>query len=117
MANEQNDQVLFEDDRTGLSVETLRRALADNLYYIQGKLQQYATKTDYYMALAYTVRDRLLQRWLHSTDTYLTQNVRVVSYLSAEFLVGPHLGNNLRTAIPNSECNQGYKSCERLTRR
>jgi starch phosphorylase len=89
------NQIQVEDDRTGLSVETLRRAMLDNLYYIQGKFPAIATPHDYYMALAYTVRDRLLQRWLATTQTYLKKNVRVVCYLSAEFLAGPHLGNNL----------------------
>ncbi len=87
--------VIIEDDRTSLSVEALKRALKDNLYYIQGKFPSIATTHDYYMALAYTVRDRLLQRWLSTAKTYLKQNVRVVGYLSAEFLPGPHLGNNL----------------------
>ncbi len=88
--------IVVEDDRTGLSIETLKRALTDNLFYIQGKLPQIATKNDYYMALAYTVRDRMLQRWLSSIQTYLKQDApKVVCYLSAEFLVGPHLSNNL----------------------
>lgn len=89
------NQIQIEDDRTGLSIETLRRAIADNLFYIQGKFPGIATKNDYYMALAYTVRDRLLQRWQSTVQTYLKQDVKVVSYLSAEFLMGPHLGNNL----------------------
>ena len=88
-------QITTEDDRTGLSIPTLRRAIADNLFYLQGKFPAIATKNDYYMALAYTVRDRLLQRWLATNQSYLNNNVRVVCYLSAEFLVGPHLGNNL----------------------
>ncbi|NBD31610.1 MAG: glycogen phosphorylase, partial [Cyanobacteria bacterium] len=88
-------ETTVEDDRTGLSIPTLRRALADNLFYIQGKFPGIATPNDYYMALAYTVRDRLLQRWLSTTRTYLEKNVKIVSYLSAEFLLGPHLGNNL----------------------
>ncbi|MGF1515290.1 MAG: glycogen/starch/alpha-glucan phosphorylase [Elainellaceae cyanobacterium] len=87
--------VQVEDDRTGLSIETLRRALADNLFYVQGKFPEVATKNDYYMALAYTVRDRLLNRWLHTIETYLNEDVRLVAYLSAEFLPGPHLENNL----------------------
>jgi starch phosphorylase len=86
---------IVEDDRTGLSVETLKRAFADNLYFIQGKFPEIATKVDYYMALAYTVRDRLLARWISTMQTYLKKDVRVVCYLSAEFLLGPHLGNNL----------------------
>ena len=57
-------QIQVEDDRTGLSLATLRRALADNLFYLQEKFHGINTKNDYYMALAYTVRDRLLHRWL-----------------------------------------------------
>ncbi|MCS7030208.1 MAG: glycogen/starch/alpha-glucan phosphorylase [Gloeomargarita sp. SKYG116] len=88
-------QPLYEDDRTGLSVETLKRAFMDNLFYIQGKFPRLATQHDYYMALAYTVRDRLLQRWISTAETYTTNKSRTVCYLSAEFLMGPHLGNNL----------------------
>ncbi len=87
--------VQYEDDRTGLSIATLKRAFADNLFYVQGKFPAIATPNDYYMALAYTVRDRLLQRWLNTTQTYLKKHVKVVCYLSAEFLLGPHLSNTL----------------------
>lgn len=82
-----------EDDRTGMSVPTLRRALADNLYYIQGKFPEIANRYDYYMMLAYTVRDRLFERWINTIQTYLQKDVKVVAYLSAEFLLGPHLAN------------------------
>jgi starch phosphorylase len=88
-------QIQVEDDRTGLSLVTLKRAIADNLFYIQGKFPAIATGNDYYMALAYTIRDRLLQRWLNTAEIYLQPEVKIVSYLSAEFLMGPHLGNNL----------------------
>ncbi|OLP19945.1 glycogen phosphorylase [Leptolyngbya sp. 'hensonii'] len=87
--------IQIEDDRTGINVETLKRAFLDNLFYIQAKFPKISTKNDYYMALAYTVRDRLLNRWLNTTQTYLEKAPRMVAYLSAEFLMGPHLGNNL----------------------
>lgn len=87
--------VEVEDDRTGLHVETLRRALADHLFYIQGKWPEVATKNDLYMTLAYVVRDRLVQRWISTARNYLKPETRIVCYLSAEFLLGPHLGRNL----------------------
>jgi glycogen phosphorylase len=94
--NTPSDSPGVEDDRTGLSVETLRRALAENLFYVQGKFRAIATKNDLYMALAYTVRDRLLQRWINTLETYIKQKqTKVVCYLSAEFLLGPRLGNSL----------------------
>ncbi len=95
MADNTTAKVIVEDDRTGLHVETIRRAMADNLFYIQGKFPKIATQLDYYMALSYTVRDRLLQRWLNTLQTYRKKDVKVVCYLSAEFLMGPQLENNL----------------------
>ena len=84
-----------ECDRTGLTKDALKRAFLDNLYYVQGKFPALATKHDYYMALACTVRDRLLQRWISTAAAYTRQGSRTVAYFSAEFLLGPHLGNNL----------------------
>ncbi|HEY9751963.1 MAG TPA: glycogen/starch/alpha-glucan phosphorylase [Coleofasciculaceae cyanobacterium] len=84
-----------EDERTGLSIEAFKRAFVDNLFYVQGKFPAIATQYDYYMALAYAVRDRLLQRWINTAETYTRERSRTVCYLSAEFLMGPHLGNNL----------------------
>jgi starch phosphorylase len=85
-----------DDDRTGLTVEILKRAFAENLFYVQGKFPAIATKNDFYMALAYTVRDRQLHHWINTIETYLKQKEpKVVCYLSAEFLLGPRLGNGL----------------------
>ncbi len=89
------ESILVEDDRTGTSQETLRRAMLDNLFYVQGKFPAIATTYDYYMGLAYTVRDRLLHRWVNTLKTWLHKEVKIVCYLSAEFLMGPQLGNNL----------------------
>jgi len=88
-------QIKVEDDRTGMSVETLKRAFADNLYYNRGKDTSWATPKDYYIALAYTVRDRLLNRFIASRKVHTQKDVKVVCYLSAEFLMGRYLGNNL----------------------
>jgi starch phosphorylase len=95
MVNIIPNNIQIEDDRTGIDIETIKRAFLDNLFYIQAKFPRVATKNDYYMALAYTARDRLLNRWLHTNETYLEKAPRTVAYLSAEFLLGPHLGNNL----------------------
>ncbi len=93
--NDCKPQIKTEDDRTGMSLETLTRAFADNLFYLQCTDKSSASAYDYYMALAYTVRDRLLHRFIKTIRTYQQENVKIVSYLSAEFLMGRHLGNNL----------------------
>jgi starch phosphorylase len=84
-----------EPVRTGLGVEAIRQDFLDNLRYIQGRFQLVANLDDHYQALAYTVRDRLLERWLHAAESYRLHASRTVCYLSAEFLLGPHLAANM----------------------
>jgi glycogen phosphorylase len=91
----QNAMAAVDDDRTGIKVETLKQAILENLRYVMGKDPEFATDMDYFMAVAYTVRDRILARWLETRRSYSEHNVRLVCYLSAEFLMGPHLANNL----------------------
>jgi glycogen phosphorylase len=91
----QSELIRTEENRTGSTIDSLKRAFLENLYYVQGKPSSLATRNDYYMALAYTVRDRILQCWNSTATTYTENQSRTVCYLSAEFLLGPHLGNNL----------------------
>lgn len=84
-----------DDTRTAMSSTTIRRAFLDHVFYTQGKLPGLASRNDLYQALAHTVRDRLVQRWISTAEAYLGQPSRTVAYLSAEFLIGPHLANNL----------------------
>jgi starch phosphorylase len=83
--------------RTGLTADAIAEALIDNLHCLQAKLPERATRNDWYMALAYTVRDRMLDRYIRTLEamTAARTGVKVVAYLSAEFLMGPHLGNGL----------------------
>ncbi|HEY7819835.1 MAG TPA: glycogen/starch/alpha-glucan phosphorylase, partial [Vicinamibacteria bacterium] len=81
--------------RTGGSVEALKQAFVDNLFYVQGRFMPVATPNDFYMALVYTVRDRIIDRWIEASIAYFEKRARTVCYLSAEYLPGPHLGLNL----------------------
>ena len=55
---------MADPTRTGLKPETLRQAVLDNLVCLQGRFPDFADTRDWYMALAYTVRDRMLERWV-----------------------------------------------------
>jgi len=81
--------------RTAAGADALAHSFLDNLFFVQGRSRERATINDLYMALAHTVRDRLVERWIQTVLNYRAQDVRVVCYLSAEFLTGPHLANNL----------------------
>ncbi len=87
--------IALAGERTGSSIDSIKRAFLNNLFFVQGKPVALATQHDYYMALAYLVRDRMLHRWNTTAERYTQYGARTVCYLSAEFLMGPHLGNNL----------------------
>jgi len=85
----------LKTQRTAAGSDALAHSFLDNLFFVQGRSRERATMNDLYMALAHTVRDRLVERWVQTVLNYRAQDVRVVCYLSAEFLTGPHLANNL----------------------
>ena len=81
--------------RTGLGAADLKQAFVENLFCGLWRMPTVATRNDLYTALAMTVRDRVLQQGVRTMETYAAQDARIVAYLSAEFLPGPHLANNL----------------------
>ncbi len=88
-------RVGFDDAAIPVDADSLRRDFIEKLFYQQAKFPAVATLNDHYLALAYVVRDRLLSRWTRTARTYFEQGSRTVAYLSAEFLLGPQLGNNI----------------------
>src|SRR5262252_4691270 len=81
--------------RTGMNVADLRQAFLDTLFCSLGRMPMAATPNDIYTALALTVRDRVHKQGVRTMEAAMEQEARIVAYLSAEFLPGPHLANNL----------------------
>jgi len=83
------------DIRKGLSAEEIKQAILDNLQFAQARVPELATLNDWYMAVAFTIRDRMLDNWTKTIKQLHRKDIRAVCYLSAEFLLGPHLANNI----------------------
>jgi len=75
--------------------ETIARAIVDNLYYRQRRVPEFATRNEWYTAVALTVRERLVDPFVKTGRVLAAQNAKIVCYLSAEFLLGPQLVQNL----------------------
>jgi starch phosphorylase len=84
-----------DQNRTSLKAADLKDAFQASLIYDQVRYGGRATSLDQYLAVASAIRDRLAERWVATMKTYVEQDVRIVCYLSAEYLLGPHLGNNI----------------------
>ncbi len=85
-----------EDDRTGMSPATLRRAVLDHLKFTRSKEPETATLLDMNHAVAHATRDRLVHRWMRTQGVYADKDVKRAYYLSAEYLLGRQLEKNLR---------------------
>ncbi len=81
--------------RTAPDVDSVRRSFIDHLQFSRGKDEHTATPLDRYFALALSVRDRLMRRWIQTQQAYYLSDSRRVYYLSLEFLMGKALENNL----------------------
>jgi starch phosphorylase len=90
-----SSRIKVEDDRTGMHPVVLQRAFTDHVQYSRSRDPEGATAFDRYMALALSVRDRLVARWSATQRAYYDQNVKRAYYLSAEFLLGRALTANL----------------------
>src|SRR3954464_10518318 len=81
--------------RTGVTADDIKQAFIDNLRCGLGRSVGTAKKAAIYHALSLTVRDRLFDRTVDTIGKYGGANARRVGYLSAEYLPGPQLANNL----------------------
>jgi glycogen phosphorylase len=81
--------------RVGRTVSDFESDLVSNLYYSTGTTVASASAHDAYDALAVTIRDRLIDRRARTTQAHHEANPKFVYYLSAEYLLGPQLRQNV----------------------
>ncbi|PLX47981.1 MAG: glycogen phosphorylase [Desulfobulbaceae bacterium] len=77
------------------TAENIKRNLQHHLLSFQGRDPERAGPRDTYKALAYTLRDIMVEKWINTQQQYYDKHQKRVYYLSLEFLVGRSLGNSL----------------------
>jgi starch phosphorylase len=93
--NQQAQETQPNENRSGTSAKDLEISFRNHMTHTVGRPLEFSSTLDQYHALSAVVRDRLMDNWLDTIQTYRKDDVRVVGYLSAEYLLGPHLENDL----------------------
>ena len=100
-----------EDFFSKTDVESLKKAFMSHVEYTLARDKFSASQLEAYMALAYVVRDHVIERWLMTQKVYHKKDVKRVYYFSLEFLMGRTLGNSL---VNLGLLDQAYKSMHEL---
>jgi starch phosphorylase len=90
-----NQKLIPKPQPGGLDPDSILEAFAYRMMYSVARDQYNATDLDSFHALAYAVRDRLMERWFATQDAYYLRDVKRVYYLSLEFLLGRLLMSNI----------------------
>ncbi|MFI1992258.1 glycogen/starch/alpha-glucan phosphorylase [Actinoplanes sp. NPDC020271] len=99
--------------RLGTSVEEFQQDLLSSLYYRRGTTVESASARDAYEALSLSVRDRLADRRARTAAAHYASNPRWVYYLSAEYLLGAQLEQNLLYSGTGEVAAQAVKALGR----
>ncbi len=87
---------------------SIKESILNNLFYNLARLPHSATVNDWYLALSYTIRDMMIKRWVNSVQEF-TEDIKVVVFLSDEFLLGPQLEMNIINLDVYSEVSQAVQ--------
>lgn len=75
--------------------ENFKKEVINNVKNLFRKSIDEATQQQVFQAVAYAVKDDIIDRWIATQKAYEKQNAKTVYYLSMEFLMGRALGNNM----------------------
>lgn len=93
------------------SVDGFVRQFLRNLNYERGVPLSGSSDNDRYFAFAMTVRDYLMARWLEDQRRQYELQAKSVVYLSAEYLLGPQLDNNLLASGLTDIATEAMAAC------
>ncbi len=77
------------------TVNAIKENIVHHLMSFQGRDPERSGAQDVYRALAYTMRDLMVQKWISTQKGIYAKEKKRVYYLSLEFLIGRSLGNSM----------------------
>ena len=93
---------------TNLSKEEIKQEIISNVKSLYRKKIEDATSQEIYQAAVFAVKDIITDKWIKTHDEYKKKDVKVVYYLSMEFLMGRFLGNAVMNLMMYDEIKEAF---------
>ncbi len=90
----------------GFDKEIFKKSVLFNMKNVFRKTVDEATPEQMYQAVAYAVKDVIIDEWIATHKAYEDQDVKTLYYLSMEFLMGRALGNNIISIMAQPEVKE-----------
>ena len=107
---QQQAETIRNENRAGTSAEEIAVSLKNHMVHSVARPLELSTALEKYHGLAAVVRDRLMDQWVETRRRYREEDVRILGFLSAEYLLGPHLENDLLNLGLTSETEEALQS-------
>jgi glycogen phosphorylase len=107
---QRHDETLCNENRSGTSPEEIAVSFRNHMIHTVGRPLAQSSTLEKYHGLAAVVRDRLMDQWIETIQSYRDRNARILAFLSAEYLLGPHLENDLLNLELTSETEDALRS-------
>lgn len=93
----------------GMDKESLKRAIVNCLRYEESKDEETAVEEDYLLSLAWSIKHRLVDRWIETQKHYHHSDSKQVYYLSLEYLTGQAIKKNMINLKIYEECQKAME--------
>jgi starch phosphorylase len=90
----------------GFDKDTFKKSVLFNMKNVFRRTVDEATPEQMYQAVAYAVKDVIIDEWIATHKEYEKQDVKTLYYLSMEFLMGRALGNNIINIMAQPEVKE-----------
>ena len=96
--------------------DLFKRSVLYNIKTLYRKTLEEATPQQVFQAVAYAIKDAVVDNWMRTQEEYEKQDPKTVYYLSMEFLMGRALGNNIINLQAQKEVKEAHQKVEVLKR-
>lgn len=95
--------------RPNFTKEEFKERIVNNLSAVFRKSVENASENEIYQAAVYSIKESINESWMKTHDSYYNDDVKIVYYLSMEFLLGRFFGNAILNTMSSQPIKEAFE--------